>query len=229
MSISSKWVLKEFKVHDPQTPYLSSSLQKLWDWAPWKGRRGDPRGLWDWEIEEESFWGWWWRVQKRKRMWKKENERKEMDLCTVVWLQANWVLFVMCSRWGPTSATQWQPPTSTTMGEWTGWRWDRWWQKNGERETKWVKWQEKGETCKLKQETKNEGWGHRNNVWLFGRSPCVSSVTLSLSNVSWECLKILCTLTLSEVSLSVKCSVGQFHFPKPGRGTTLKRKCVSVQ
>lgn len=26
---------------------------------------------------------------------------------------------VMRSRWGPTSATRWQPPTSTAMGEWT--------------------------------------------------------------------------------------------------------------
>lgn len=117
--------LKDAWVPDPQTPYLSWSLQKLWHCAPWKGRRGDPRGLWDWEIEEESLWGRWWKVQKGKKNMGKENERKKRDLYTTVWLQANWVLFVMLSRWGLTLATQWQPRTSTTTGEWVERRWHR--------------------------------------------------------------------------------------------------------
>ena len=149
----SLWVrFKGVWVHATQTPYLSSILQKLSLWAAWKERRGHPGGLRDWEIGEDSFWGKWCKVQKSKGHaegkwnWKKRGSKKR-DLSTMVWLQANWLLFVILSRWGPTLATQWQPPTSTTTGEWT--ERHRWWQK---KKLKWAR----------ERNWRSEVRGHRN-------------------------------------------------------------------
>lgn len=108
---------------DPQTPYLSSNLQKLLTLSSMKREKWRPQGIVGLRDWRGKLLGAVVKGTQEKMAMKKENERKERDLCIVVWLKANRALFVMRSRWGPTLATQWQPPTSTTTGEWLEWWW----------------------------------------------------------------------------------------------------------
>lgn len=59
-----------------------------------------------------------------ERKWKYRKRRTHSSVIT------GWVSLVMCSRWGPTSATRWQQQTSTTMGEWLE---EQMMQKHGQR------------------------------------------------------------------------------------------------
>lgn len=157
LRILLEWVLKEFESPIPRPPTSPRAYRSSDTELHEKGEEETPGDCGIERLRRKASGGGGGRYKREKRTWRKKIKEKKGILFAVVWLQANWVLFVMRSRWGPTSATQWQPQTSTTTGEWmvpvsVG----QMMANNGERETKCCEMTEKGDRCELKHETKSE-------------------------------------------------------------------------
>lgn len=157
--------------------------------------------------------------------------KEKRDLRIVVWLQANCVLFVMRSRWGPTLATQWQPPTSTTMGEWTdGDTNSQTIAKKQQQQHKWLKGDKMGsmwlwrdtasEREREKMWNEKERASERRGQWNRGEQRDFShfpTLVQSLSHENPSSLYSYKILILIIVPLCVKFCFVHFHFLSPAR------------